>query len=127
MNNDERQDIISGLMDADLELCEKKGHDYSGNKDCMANLRLFGFLGVVVRLGDKFMRLKSFTEQGELKVKDESIRDTLRDMRIYAYLAEILLDEEEETRDANMEMPEDVSNTLDSKSEKFSPLDRSVK
>lgn len=99
MNNEKRSEILAGLMKEDLVLAHRKGHDYAGNKDSLANLRLFGFMGIVVRLGDKFMRLKSFIDQGELQVIDETIKDTLRDMRIYAYLAEILLDEESNTLD----------------------------
>ena len=70
-----------------------KSHDYGG-EDPLSNLREFGFFGIVVRLGDKWCRLKNFAKQGVLKVKNEKIRDTLLDMATYALLAIIFLDEE---------------------------------
>ncbi len=65
------------------ELRAKKGHDYSGTEDTLDNLREFGSFGVLVRIGDKFKRLKHFYEQGELHVKDESIEDTMKDLVNY--------------------------------------------
>ena len=67
-----------------------KGHDYSGTQDTLDNLRDFGFLGVVVRIGDKYKRLKHFCKQGTLSVKDESIEDTCKDLINYALFALIL-------------------------------------
>ena len=49
--------------------------------------------GVAIRIGDKFSRLMSFVKQEELKVKDESIRDTLIDMANYALICAVLYDE----------------------------------
>ena len=79
------------------ELCEihsNKSHDYGGKADPLYNLRQFGWKGVVVREGDKFCRLKNFCEQGEFKVKSESIIDTFNDMAIYAILGRVLFEEE---------------------------------
>lgn len=67
-------------------IMEKKNHDYASLEDPYRNFRLFGKFGILVRLGDKFARLRSFEEQGELKVEDESIRDTLLDIINYAVL-----------------------------------------
>jgi hypothetical protein len=69
-----------------LELMAKKNHDYASIEDPYRNFRQFGRFGILVRLGDKFARLRSFEEQGELKVQDESIRDTLLDIINYAVL-----------------------------------------
>ena len=77
------------------ETHDRKNHDYAGD-DPLSNLRTFGFYGVVVRISDKFHRLKNFAKQDKLKVKDESIRDTLIDMANYALLAIILYDEEKQ-------------------------------
>jgi hypothetical protein len=90
------------IHDKDRRLMEQKNHDYAGDTDALTNIRPFGFMGVVVRLSDKFERLRQFAlrrgPKGEhepaLSVKDESIRDTLRDIRNYAVLAEVMLDEE---------------------------------
>ena len=69
-----------------LELMVKKNHDYASIEDPYRNFRLFGKFGILVRLGDKFARLRSFEEQGELKCDDESIRDTILDIINYAVL-----------------------------------------
>lgn len=62
-----------------------KGHDYSSDEeDTFENLRLFGWQGILVRIGDKVMRLKSFSKKGLLKVKDEKVEDTMQDLINYA-------------------------------------------
>jgi endo-alpha-1,4-polygalactosaminidase (GH114 family) len=99
MTREEMEKRFDELHESDLALMKAKNHDYAGPDDPLDNLRDFGFVGVVVRMGDKFKRLKAFAKramkgEAHLAVKDESIRDTLRDMRIYATLAEIMLDEE---------------------------------
>ena len=76
-----------------LKLSSKKGHDYGESKDALYNLRMFGVHGVIVRMGDKFCRLKSFTENDKFEVQDESLRDTFIDMANYAMLALIMMDE----------------------------------
>src|ERR1051326_5204250 len=61
-----------------------KSHDYAADKDPLSNLREceeFGvspFKGTLVRLSDKFSRIKQLASK-EARVKDESIFDTLRD------------------------------------------------
>lgn len=81
------------LLKEITEVYSNKSHDYGG-ADPLSNLRDFGWKGVVVRLGDKFHRLKNFVQQGELKVKDESVIDTLKDNAIYSLLAIILFEQE---------------------------------
>ena len=76
-----------------------KGRDYSGTTDSMGNLRDFGVLGIVCRLGDKYHRAKNIVTSGQVNVKNESLRDTLTDIINYAALATIMLDEEEGKRD----------------------------
>lgn len=82
------------LLEEMRALSEKKSHDYGG-ADPISNLREFGWEGVVVRLSDKYHRLANFVKQGELQVKNESIKDTLMDNANYSLLALILLEEEE--------------------------------
>lgn len=95
MNAADRDALIRAYFDEDMALLQAKGHDYSGEQDALGNLRRFGLYGIIVRLSDKFSRLEQFAKGGELKVKDESIRDTLRDIRNYAFLAQIFLDGED--------------------------------
>jgi len=85
------------------ELHSAKNHDYAVTEIPLRNLykcREMGikpFTGVMVRLTDKWARLESFMQQGALKVKDETIEDTLMDNALYSMLAIILLREEKES------------------------------
>jgi hypothetical protein len=72
-----------------MDLLVKKGHDYAGNEDCLGNLKRFGSYGIVVRLSDKFSRLEQYAKAGDLKVSEETIIDTLRDIRNYCFLMQI--------------------------------------
>ena len=56
------------------------------------------FIGVVVRLSDKFCRLMRFCKTKELAVKEEGIKDTLKDIVNYAIFAIIFLEEEEDKK-----------------------------
>ena len=84
-------DIITGLAD----MRRAKGHDYSGTGDTLDNLREFGTLGVVVRIGDKFKRLKHFWLQGTLEVAEEKIDDTIDDLINYALYLKIMRRQEQ--------------------------------
>jgi hypothetical protein len=100
MTSEERDTRIIRYFDEDLALLRAKGRDYAGSQDCLLNLRLFGVLGIIVRLSDKFSRLETLTKAAgmgkpEPAVKDEGIIDTLRDIRNYAYLAQIFIEGEE--------------------------------
>ena len=105
MKATERNDIIRHYFEEDMELLASKGHDYAGNQDCLANLKRFGELGIVVRLSDKFSRLETLTKAkmagaGLGAVKDESLKDTLRDIRNYAFLLQIFVEGKDEEPDA---------------------------
>jgi len=86
VDHDEKLKQMQEIFDKCLEIANGKGHDYSGTKDAMSNFHDFGWKGIVVRLGDKFHRIKNFCKQEELLVKDESIEDTLLDIINYAAL-----------------------------------------
>ncbi len=73
------------------EICEeindlyaRKNHDYGDSfhqtfvEEGMAMAR--------IRLGDKFNRFKTLSRNGDQKVNDESIRDTLIDLANYAIM-----------------------------------------
>jgi hypothetical protein len=47
----------------------------------------------MIRLSDKIERLQTLASKG--KLKNESAADSLRDIRVYSILAEILLEEED--------------------------------
>jgi hypothetical protein len=58
-------------------LLDNKQQDYGPG-----NISAFGFPGVVVRMNDKFERLKNLTK-GKRRPKNESIDDTLMDIANY--------------------------------------------
>lgn len=77
-----RNDLL--MLHTELTTCAKelmvaKNHDYASVDDPFRNFRLFGALGILVRLSDKLARLRSFLENGKLSVADESVRDTILD------------------------------------------------
>jgi hypothetical protein len=69
-----------------LELMKKKNVDYGGDTDPFRNFHTFGELGILVRLSDKLARLRTYCERGELKIKDESVEDTIIDAINYLVL-----------------------------------------
>lgn len=81
-------------------LHSRKNHDYAGTLDPLKNLRactridLEPFMGVMVRLQDKWSRLEEFIKSGKLMVKNESVIDTLMDNAVYSILAIILYEEQ---------------------------------
>jgi hypothetical protein len=70
-------------------IIEKKNQDYGGGLDAYANFRGASFFGVspvtgiILRVSDKLMRLKTYQDTGALLVKDESVTDSLLDIINY--------------------------------------------
>jgi len=87
---------FKALQQTDLEMSKRKNHDYAGTDDALDNFRVFGFYGVVVRMHDKMKRLEHFVKSGEYKVKEESVFDTLADLRVYSIIAELIFEAEQE-------------------------------
>ena len=89
------------LLEQMAKMHNRKNHDYARDDDPLSNLRacrslgIQPFVGVMVRLQDKWDRIISFITKDELKVKGESIKDTLMDNAVYSLLAIILLEEDE--------------------------------
>jgi len=93
-------------------LIEKKGHDYNREQqeqkggDTLFNLTVAKILGIVktttqsilVRIGDKFMRLVSLTKDPSVnaKVADETVWETIRDNINYLIYLGIKYEEERE-------------------------------
>lgn len=87
-------------FNAELEKCISRmkeiliatGHDYAGSDDRFSNFRLCEAMGIptwkgiVIRMSDKLSRIMCFAKADALKVKDESVEDTLIDLANYALL-----------------------------------------
>ena len=77
-----------------IEITAKKNADYTGtDPDPFANFSKVQVLcicsteqGFLTRMTDKFCRITSFVQKGELLVKDESVQDTLHDLANYCAL-----------------------------------------
>ena len=79
-------------------LHDRKQADYGREGDPLANIRASAewgvpaWVGALIRLTDKVRRLQAFARRGTLA--NEGAVDSLRDIAVYAILAEILLEEE---------------------------------
>jgi hypothetical protein len=75
---------ITGDM---LALTTKKSNDYASPEDPFANFKMFGEIGILVRMSDKMARLKTaLYDRREMACTDESIEDTVLDLATYAIL-----------------------------------------
>lgn len=81
-------------------LIKAKNSDYTaGSDDPFANFRQsvdYGvdpLSGVMVRVGDKLQRIKSFTKAGKLEVANEGVEDAFKDLIGYSLIALGMLSE----------------------------------
>ena len=89
----EQREFITRLEDVFaqcMNLAEAKNSDYAKVEDALENFRDFGVMGIIVRLGDKYKRLKNIIQKGEIAVTDEKVKDTLMDMIVYSAIAIML-------------------------------------
>ena len=95
MNQKQLLDYCRAECDKMLAIMEAKNSDYAGGKDEYAfnnfeKVKLLGIcdteIGFLTRMTDKMCRITSFVKNKELMVKDESVKDTLRDLANYALL-----------------------------------------
>ncbi len=91
------------LLEEMKRIHDRKNSDYSKKGSPLSNFLLAedlgipAWVGVLVRISDKYSRITSLTskalEGNEPSVTDESLRDTLIDMANYSLLAIILLED----------------------------------
>lgn len=97
-------DPFNELLDKMRAVHDAKSHDYAATVDPYSNCRRSEEMGipawkaVLIRISDKYSRLVSFSKQGELKVKDESVEDTFLDLANYALIGLILYRESREKK-----------------------------
>jgi Nucleotide modification associated domain 1 len=85
---------------SDLQvLIKAKNQDYTNgagpfaNFDQAADFGVDPFHGLMLRMGDKFQRIKSYCKQGKLEVANEGVEDALKDLIGYSLIGLALLDE----------------------------------
>lgn len=100
-----RKQFISELAencDDDLQIVQKKNQDYADGEDPFQNFRMVedaGLMsveeGIAVRMSDKMQRVFNLIDsEREAAVDDESLEDTLSDLRNYANILQVFIEEE---------------------------------
>lgn len=72
------------ILEPISELLQRKNTDYDASYD--ETREEFGPMAFVLRLNDKFKRIKKLTNKGKALVNDESIEDTIQDIIGYCTL-----------------------------------------
>jgi len=100
-----RQTFINELVEnygADLKTIKQKNRDYAQGDDTFQNFRMVedaGLItveeGIVVRMSDKMQRIINLLND-DAAVEDETIEDTLSDLRNYANILQVYLEEEKQ-------------------------------
>ena len=86
------------LLDEIADLHSRKSYDYTPASDPLANFRrsenigIPAWKGTLVRMGDKWGRIEQLASGKE--PKNESLRDTLVDIAVYALLNVLLLEDD---------------------------------
>ena len=89
--------LFHGLLDEAGRLHDRKQQDYGADDDPFANVRASstwgvpGWVGALIRLNDKVVRLQRFARDGELA--NESAIDSMTDIAVYALIARVLYEE----------------------------------
>jgi hypothetical protein len=104
-NTEKRVEQMMKVQREGLELFKKKNKDYG---DAFAT---YGAIGVLVRMGDKILRLQSITNSSLTLVNSESLRDTLIDLHNYSAMAIMLLDESVEENYPKAPPPSPLTNS----------------
>lgn len=83
VKNETKVNLHKSLCERIHSVYEAKNKDYG---DSFSSLRKEFPEAILIRLGDKYSRLKSLMKNGRAEVKDESIEDTLLDLANYCLM-----------------------------------------
>jgi hypothetical protein len=82
MNQEEKIEKYQSIQNELLETFIKKNNDYGNN-----NLDTYGKIGIIIRMQDKINRYLNISKNNiEIKVDDENLNDTIKDLINYCYL-----------------------------------------
>jgi hypothetical protein len=105
MNKEEFFVFAEKFFSECVEISRKKNADYTGKAaDPFSNFQSVEVLGISTEVGfltrmmDKMKRIASFVEQGNLQVKEESVKDTLQDLVMYGCLMAAYLESKKTTQ-----------------------------
>lgn len=96
-DNNERFEQHQRILDKIHETYIQKNNAYGNSFD--ESCDDFGVTAAVVRLSDKFNRLKTLTKNPDIPTGDESVMDTLLDMANYAILTYMWLENQQKKDD----------------------------
>jgi len=107
MTRDELINMAEATFAECLQVMKSKNDDYAGvSGDPFTNFKASTLMGIeperglMLRVTDKFMRIKNFIDRGELSVKDEPVDDAISDIINYMILLKGLIkDKKEETNE----------------------------
>ena len=91
--------LLEGMRD--LHIRKNAGYAGATNPDPWANFRMSedfdvsAFKGCLIRMTDKYIRVKNLVKSPENEQVGENIKDTLQDLAAYALIAVCLLEEME--------------------------------
>jgi len=98
MNREKFIDQLQQNQVKDLEIVKKKNDDYAQDSYPFQNFRMVedaGLIslekGIAVRMSDKLQRIFNLLDQEQPQVEDETIADTLSDLRNYANILQVHL------------------------------------
>ena len=112
MNTEQLLNLHDETCSKCKEIMKRKNSDYTGGKnatDVFANfnssviLDIHPVQGLLLRLIDKIQRIRSFTNDKQLQVSNESVEDACEDIVNYAILAKAMLIEERKKIEQNLE------------------------
>lgn len=100
MNRDELLEFHDEVTSRCKQIMKNKNNDYAEDESPFANFKAVDDLGVVdtkegfmVRIVDKFKRITTFINEGELAVKDEPFTDACDDIINYLILLMAYIEE----------------------------------
>jgi len=94
------------LLEKIGDLHARKNSNYAEDSDPLSNLKACSrlnippFMGIMIRLQDKWSRLEQLSK-GKPDLVGESIEDTLMDNAVYSLLAIIMLNEAKKEKEAH--------------------------
>lgn len=89
-----KHDKMKDLTNEMLKIYTEKNSDYGDSFS--KSYKEFGIIAPVVRMSDKMERIKQLSKAEDIKVKDESLRDTAIDLANYALMFVVEMDLERE-------------------------------
>ena len=98
MNKEQFLALVDKELDSIKDIIRRKNADYTGDGGPFANFEDTGgmcspLVGLLLRMGDKMQRLRTYAKKGELKVVGEGAEDAARDMIGYSLILLGMLEE----------------------------------